>query len=77
MQGPFAGGMGIMIGVFLSAGASGGHCNPAVSLGMWTLGRLDKSFLKGTFYLFARVEIDFFIYRNLQKTDLRLLYSSI
>jgi len=46
--GPLAGGIGVMLGIFYAANASGGHVNPAVTAGFWIQGRLADSFLRGT-----------------------------
>lgn len=51
IQGALAGGMGAAIGIFIAAKASGGHCNPAVSIAFWVVGRLHKKFLWNTIYL--------------------------
>jgi glycerol uptake facilitator-like aquaporin len=39
--------------VYSSAGISGGHINPAVTLGMIIAGRID--IIKGTLYILAQV----------------------
>ena len=60
--GPLAGGIGVMLGIYYAANASGGHVNPAVTsmlhpsfnplmnslVGFWIQGRLSDSFLRGT-----------------------------
>ena len=64
--GPLAGGIGVMLGIYYAANASGGHVNPAVTsnlyhlfqtltshflVGFWIQGRLSDSFLRGTILL--------------------------
>ena len=49
--GPLAGGMGVTLGIFYSAKASGGQVNPAVTAGLWIQGRLSDSFARGTLLL--------------------------
>jgi len=49
--GPLAGGIGVMLGIYYAANASGGHVNPAVTIGFWIQGRLSDSFLRGTILL--------------------------
>ena len=39
----FTFGMGVTFGVYISAGVSGGHINPAVTVAMASLGRLGKT----------------------------------
>lgn len=45
--------------VYSSAGISGGHINPAVTLGMFIAGRID--IIKGTLYILAQVSGNIFI----------------
>lgn len=39
----FAYGLAVAFGIYASAGVSGGHVNPAVTIAMATLGRLGKT----------------------------------
>jgi len=45
VHGAIAGGLGVALGIFASAGASGGHINPAVTMGHLVLGRMGDGFL--------------------------------
>ncbi len=39
----FAHGLALMLGVYASAGISGGHCNPAVTIGLWIIGKVEAA----------------------------------
>ena len=44
-HGAVAGGLGVALGIFASANASGGHINPAVTTGFLVLGRMGKGLI--------------------------------
>ena len=39
IHGPLCGGLGVAMGIFISAGASGGHLNPGVTVAHAVLGK--------------------------------------
>merc|ERR1719187_2713770 len=51
--GSLAGGMGVMMGILVTGGVSGGHINPAVSVAMAAVGKLSWKELPG--YLIGQI----------------------
>jgi len=45
IHGALAGGLGVALGIFFSAGASGGHLNPSVTMAHFILGKMGTGFL--------------------------------
>ena len=56
VHGAIAGGLGVAFGIFVSANVSGGHVNPAVTIGHLVLGRMGNGIVGniiGTLIYFA------------------------
>ena len=69
VHGAIAGGLGVALGIFASAGASGGHINPAVTMGHLVLGRMGDGVLSN---IWARGD-RYFKNNYLLKNDIRPL----
>ena len=50
IHGALCGGLGVAIGIFISAGASGGHLNPGVTVAHAVLGKERRQIIMDDFF---------------------------
>ena len=77
--------MGVALGIYSGASASGGHCNPAVTMGFLALGKMGKGFLDNIFGtliyfcaqflgMFAAAVVSYAIYYSGEQAEIAKYY---